>query len=60
MAHSRAREEPCSRGTRQGHPVEGADEQDEDSTNTNRKRTVLEHCEDAMDEHATLGMFLTQ
>ena len=39
---------------------ETAGEQEQDGPTTNRKKTFLEHCEDAMDEHETLGRLPAQ
>ena len=51
----RPREESCA-----GNYPETADEQDQDGPATNRKMTLLEHGEDAMAEHATLGRLLSR
>ena len=51
----RPREESCA-----ANYPETADEQEQNGPVMNRKRTSLEHREDAMAEHATLGRLLAQ
>ena len=54
MPHGQAEEEPSR------EKPETAGEQEQDGPTTNRKKTFLEHCEDAMDEHETLGRLPAQ
>ena len=60
MSNSRAEEEPSREEPGYATPPEGTDEQEQDGPATNRKKTFLEHCEDAMNEHKTLGRLLAQ
>ena len=57
VSNSRAKEEPSWEEPGNTIPPEGTDEQDQDDPNMNRKKTLLEYCEDAMDEHETLGCY---
>ena len=60
MPNTRAEEEPSREEPGNAIVPEGADEQDQDGPATNRKRTFLEHCESAMNEHATLDRLLAE
>ena len=58
--NSRAEEEPSREEPGNAISPESADEQEQDGPATNRKKTFLEHCEDAVNEHETLGRHLAQ
>ena len=58
MPSSRDEEEPSREEPGNAIPPEGTDEQDQDGPTTKRKKTFLEHAEDAMNEHKTLGKLL--
>ena len=60
MPNSRAEEGPTREEPGGAIPPETADEQDQGGPATNRTKTFLEHCEDAMNEHDTLGRLLAQ
>ncbi len=60
MTNSRAEEGPSREESGGAVPPEAADEQDQDGPTTNRKKTFLQHAEDAMEEHETLGRLLAQ
>ena len=60
MPHSRSDEERTQKEAGKATLADSADEQEQDGPATKIKRTLLEHCEDAMNEHETLGTRLAQ
>ena len=60
MPHGQAEEEPSREKPDNTIIPETAGEQEQDGPTTNRKKTFLEHCESAMNEHATLGRLLAE
>ena len=60
MPHNRAEKELSREEPGNANSPDGAGEQDQDGPTMNRKKTFLEHREDAMNEHVLLGRLLAQ
>ena len=52
--------EPTREAPDTAAPAEGKGEQDQEGPATNRDKTLLEHAEEAMDEHTTLDRLLAR
>ena len=60
MSNSRAEEKPSHEEPGSTEAAEGDDGQDQDGPATRPERTFLEHFEDSMNGHETLGRLLSQ
>jgi hypothetical protein len=60
LPNSRPEEELSREEPGNAKAPEAADVQEQDGPTTNRNKTILQHAEDAMNEHATLGTLLAQ